>query len=111
MKVIDLAYQWAEENLDLEIPYKIEPRELTDNAILVDGNTAGALGTIYGGMHFVSWYPITPATSLPEAMLEYAPKLRIDPETGAKLMPSSRQKTNWQPWVWSWEQDGLVYGR
>ncbi len=82
MKVIDLAYQWAETNLDLEIPYKIEPRDLTDNAILVDGNTAAGLGTIYGGMHFVSWYPITPATSLPEAILEYAPKLRVDPETG-----------------------------
>ncbi len=82
MKVIDLAYQWAEANLDLEIPYKIEPRDLTDNAILVDGNTAAGLGTIYGGMHFVSWYPITPATSLPEAILEYAPKLRVDPETG-----------------------------
>lgn len=82
LKVITLAAQWAEENLDLDIPYRIETRDLTDNAILVDGNTAGALGGIYGGMHFVSWYPITPATSLPEAMLEYAPKLRIDPETG-----------------------------
>ena len=82
LKVITLAAQWAEENLDLDIPYRIEPRDLTENAILVDGNTAGALGGIYGGMHFVSWYPITPATSLPEAMLEYAPKLRIDPETG-----------------------------
>lgn len=82
MKMIDLAYQWADENLDLEIPYQIEPMDLTDNAILVDGNTAAGLGTIYGGMHFVSWYPITPATSLPESMLEYAPKLRVDPETG-----------------------------
>jgi len=82
MKVIDLAYQWANENLDLEVPYQIEPRDLTENAILVDGNTAAGLGTIYGGMHFVSWYPITPATSLPEAMLEYAPQLREDPETG-----------------------------
>ncbi len=82
IKMIEMAYKWAEENLDLEIPYRIESRELTDNAILVDGNTAAALGSIYGGMHFVSWYPITPATSLPEAMLEYAPKLRIDPETG-----------------------------
>ncbi len=82
LKMIELAFQWADENLDLEIPYKIEPRDLTDNAILVDGNTAAGLGTIYGGMHFVSWYPITPATSLPEAMLEYAPKLRVDPETG-----------------------------
>ena len=82
MMVIDLAYQWADKNLDLEIPYRIEPRDLTENSILVDGNTAAGLGTIYGGMHFVSWYPITPATSLPESMLEYAPKLRVDPETG-----------------------------
>jgi len=82
MMVIGLAYQWADENLDLDLPYWIEPRDLTENAILVDGNTAAGLGTIYGGMHFVSWYPITPATSLPEAMLEYAPQLRKDPETG-----------------------------
>ena len=82
LKVIQMAAQWAEDNLDLDIPYRIEPRDLTENAILADGNTAGALGGIYGGMHFVSWYPITPATSLPEAMLEYAPKLRIDPDTG-----------------------------
>jgi 2-oxoglutarate ferredoxin oxidoreductase subunit alpha len=82
LKVIQMAAKWAEENLDLDLPYKIERRDLTENAILVDGNTAGALGGIYGGMHFVAWYPITPATSLPEAMLEYAPKLRTDPETG-----------------------------
>jgi len=82
MRMINLAYQWADQNLDLEIPYKIETRDLTDNSILVDGNTAAGLGTIYGGMHFVSWYPITPATSLPESIIEYAPKLRVDPETG-----------------------------
>jgi 2-oxoglutarate ferredoxin oxidoreductase subunit alpha len=82
MKVIQLAYEWAEENLDQTVPYRVEPRNLTKNAILVDGNTAAGLGSIYGGMHFVSWYPITPATSLPESMLEYAPKLRVDPETG-----------------------------
>ena len=81
-KVIQMAYEWAEQNLDLDLPYRIEPRNLTANQILVDGNTAGGLGAIYGGMHFVAWYPITPATSLPEAMLEYAPKLRVDPETG-----------------------------
>lgn len=84
LKVIQLAYQWADENLDLDLPWRIEPRELTKGSILVDGNTAGALGSIYGGVHFVSWYPITPATSLPETMLEYAPKLRVDPETGKR---------------------------
>jgi 2-oxoglutarate ferredoxin oxidoreductase subunit alpha len=80
--VIQLAFKWAEENLDLDLPYRVEPRNLTENTILVDGNTAGGLGAVYGGMHFVSWYPITPATSLPEAILEYAPGLRTDPETG-----------------------------
>ncbi|MCJ7733746.1 MAG: 2-oxoacid:acceptor oxidoreductase subunit alpha [Anaerolineales bacterium] len=82
LMVIKLAYQWTAENLDLEIPYKVEPRDLTKGSILANGNVAGGLGTIYGGMHFVSWYPITPATSLPEAILEYAPQLRTDPETG-----------------------------
>jgi 2-oxoglutarate ferredoxin oxidoreductase subunit alpha len=82
LKIIQMAAQWAEENLDLDLSLQIERRDLTNDAILMDGNTAGALGGIYGGMHFVSWYPITPATSLPEAMLEFAPKLRTDPETG-----------------------------
>jgi len=82
LEVIRLAYHWGEENLDLDLPYKIEAGELTEGQILVDGNTAGGLGAIYGGMHLVAWYPITPATSLPEAMLEFAPKLRVDPETG-----------------------------
>ncbi len=82
LKVIQMAFQWAEDNLDLDIPISIEAKDLTKGAILIDGNTAAGLGTIYGGMHFVSWYPITPATSLPEAMLEFAPQLRVDPETG-----------------------------
>jgi len=82
LDVIKLAFDWAEENLDLDLPWRIEPKKLTKNKILVDGNTAGGLGAIFGGMHFTAWYPITPATSLPEAMLEYAPKLRVDPKTG-----------------------------
>ncbi len=82
LHIIQLAFQWADDNLDLDLSIGIEPRKLTDCCILVDGNTAGGLGAIFGGMHFMAWYPITPATSLPEAMLEFAPKLRIDPETG-----------------------------
>lgn len=82
MEVVQLSFEWADENLDLDLPIRIEPKNLTDDFILVDGNTAGGLGSIYGGVHFVSWYPITPATSLPESMLQYAPKLRTDPDTG-----------------------------
>jgi 2-oxoglutarate ferredoxin oxidoreductase subunit alpha len=82
LNVIKIAFDWADQNLDLDLPFRVEPRDLTGNNILVDGNTAGGLGAIYGGMHLVAWYPITPATSLPEAMLEFAPQLRVDPETG-----------------------------
>lgn len=82
LSVIRDAFQWAENNLDIVSPFQVQPLNLTDGCHLANGNTSGALGTIYGGMHFLSWYPITPATSLPEAIIEYAPGLRKDPETG-----------------------------
>ena len=46
-----------------------------------DGNTAAALGAVYGGVNFAAWYPITPATSLVEELEGYLPLLRKDPET------------------------------
>ena len=82
LSMIQDAIQWAENNLEIVSPFKVQPLNLTDGCHLANGNTAGALGTIYGGMHFLSWYPITPATSLPEAIHAYAPGLRKDPETG-----------------------------
>jgi 2-oxoglutarate ferredoxin oxidoreductase subunit alpha len=56
--------------------------DATQGYIMADGNTAAALGAVYGGVQFVSWYPITPATSLAESLQEYLPLLRKDPETG-----------------------------
>jgi 2-oxoglutarate ferredoxin oxidoreductase subunit alpha len=48
---------------------------------MIDGNTASALGAIYGGVSFVAWYPITPATSVADGLNDYLPRLRMDPET------------------------------
>ncbi len=50
--------------------------------IFVDGNTAAALGCVYGGASVCAWYPITPSSSLAEAFQSYCQKLRVDPETG-----------------------------
>ncbi len=50
--------------------------------IFVDGNTAAALGCVYGGATVCAWYPITPSSSLAEAFQSYCQKLRVDPETG-----------------------------
>jgi 2-oxoglutarate ferredoxin oxidoreductase subunit alpha len=50
--------------------------------IFVDGNTAAALGCVYGGATVCAWYPITPSSSLAEAFQSYCQKLRVDPESG-----------------------------
>jgi 2-oxoglutarate ferredoxin oxidoreductase subunit alpha len=77
--VIKAAEEWAIENLVKVDPYLVESIDATKDYILSDGNTAGALGSIYGGVQFTSWYPITPASSLAESLVEYLPKLRKDP--------------------------------
>jgi 2-oxoglutarate/2-oxoacid ferredoxin oxidoreductase subunit alpha len=83
MDMVRRAYSWARENLVKTDPYRVERMTgYNENKILVDGNTAAALGTIFGGVTVVPWYPITPASSLPDALNKYLPKLRTDPETG-----------------------------
>jgi len=81
MQIIQASAEWAAQNLTKTDPFKVEPLNKTDGLIMIDGNTAGALGAIYGGFTFCAWYPITPATSLADALTAYAPKLRTDPET------------------------------
>lgn len=81
MKVVRAAAAWAAANLTKTDPFRVERLNKTDGQIMIDGNTAGALGAIYGGVSFVGWYPITPATSLADALNEFLPQLRVDPQT------------------------------
>jgi 2-oxoglutarate ferredoxin oxidoreductase subunit alpha len=74
--VIKAAYDWAAANLEKKDPYYVEPMDKTGGLIMADGNTAAALGSIYGGVQFVGWYPITPASSLAESLNDYLPQLR-----------------------------------
>jgi 2-oxoglutarate ferredoxin oxidoreductase subunit alpha len=82
LNLITTASKWAEENLEKRDKYWVEAMNATQDYIMADGNTAAALGAIYGGIHFAAWYPITPATSLAEALVDYLAMLRKDPETG-----------------------------
>jgi len=63
-------------------PYTLESRPKADNQVIMEGNQAGALGSVFGGASFLAWYPITPSTSLAESMSGYLNDLRNDPETG-----------------------------
>lgn len=76
MGAVKAGAEWAQANLEKKDPYYIEPMEKTHGMIMADGNTAAAIGSIFGGVQFVAWYPITPASSLAEAMNDYFPMLR-----------------------------------
>lgn len=80
-QVVERAYQWSAENFTKRDPFHFAPLDMTVGQILITGNEAAALGSLFGGVTVVAWYPITPSTSLVDAVLEHK-KLRIDPETG-----------------------------
>ncbi|HEX9117160.1 MAG TPA: 2-oxoacid:acceptor oxidoreductase subunit alpha [Anaerolineae bacterium] len=83
MDMVDKAYAWAQANLTEPCPYRAEPMTgFNEGKIMVDGNTSGALGAIWGGFTFAAWYPITPASSLAENLTRYAAQYRADPDNG-----------------------------
>lgn len=76
MGAVRAGAEWAGENLEKKDPFALEPMNKTEGLIMADGNTAAAIGSIFGGIQFAAWYPITPASSLAEALNDYLPMLR-----------------------------------
>jgi 2-oxoglutarate ferredoxin oxidoreductase subunit alpha len=73
---------FAAEHLVKRDPYAVEPMNRTQGMILIEGNAAGALGCMMAGVTVVAWYPITPSSSLPETLIGYMKKYRIDKASG-----------------------------
>jgi 2-oxoglutarate/2-oxoacid ferredoxin oxidoreductase subunit alpha len=73
---------WAAANLTKRDPYRIDRLDKTAGQILVEGNAAAAMGCLFAGVTVVAWYPITPSSSLPESLIGYMRKYRMDKETG-----------------------------
>jgi 2-oxoglutarate ferredoxin oxidoreductase subunit alpha len=82
VKALNLGGDYIAENFGYPLDFRVERRDLVKDWILIDGNAAAGLGAVYGGASVVSWYPITPSTSLVSSFEKYANKLRKDPETG-----------------------------
>lgn len=78
-KAIAAGREYAKNNLaGLNFPFKAEARPGQNSGkVLIDGNTAGAMGLVFGGCTFVSWYPITPSSSVVESFIELAEKYRV----------------------------------
>jgi 2-oxoglutarate ferredoxin oxidoreductase subunit alpha len=80
MGVVKAAYEYCQQNITKRDPYKVERMNATAGKVLIDGNSAAALGTCFGGFTFAAWYPITPSTSLIDALTDYAKELRVEPD-------------------------------
>src|SRR5262245_28871067 len=86
MKAIRGGLEWAEKNLTKRDPFRLERMNKTAGKIIIEGNAATAIGCMMGGVQFLSWYPITPSSSLAESLIDYAAKHRIDPETAESTL-------------------------
>ncbi len=82
LNAVKIGREWARENLKKEDPYFVEPMDKTQGKIIIDGNAACALGSLFAGVTVVTWYPITPSSSLCEQLIDYLKDYRIDKETG-----------------------------
>ncbi len=80
MAAVQAGYDYAKSSLTKRDPFVIERMDETKGKIIIDGNSAAALGCMFAGVTFVSWYPITPSSSLPENIIEYFKRFRIGPD-------------------------------
>ncbi len=82
VKALRLGRDYAREHFSCPLGIRVKRSNSVGNKIFVDGNSAAALGAVYGGATVCAWYPITPSSSLAEAFINHCQKLRVDPATG-----------------------------
>ncbi len=82
VRALHLGRDFAREHLDGPLGIRVRKSDMVGDQIFIDGNSAIALGCIYGGATVAAWYPITPSSSVPEAFQKYCDKFRVDPATG-----------------------------
>ncbi len=82
VKAFHMGRDWALEHLECPLGIKLERRDAIGDRIFLEGNSAAALGAVYGGASVCAWYPITPSSSLAEAFEKHCRRFRTDKETG-----------------------------
>ncbi len=79
------GFDYAVASLTKQDPYQIQRMDKTQGKIIIDGNSAAALGCMFAGATVVTWYPITPSSSLVETMIDYMKRYRINPDGKASF--------------------------
>src|SRR5712671_1443009 len=80
LAAVKAGYDYAAANFTKRDPFVIARMDKTHGKIIIDGNSAAALGCMFAGCTVVTWYPITPSSSLVETMIEYMKEHRIGPD-------------------------------
>ena len=82
VRALHLGRDFAKEHLDAPLGIRVQRSNKVGDQIFVDGNSAVALGCLFGGATVAAWYPITPSSSVAEAFQKYCATYRVDPATG-----------------------------
>ncbi|WP_255484287.1 2-oxoacid:acceptor oxidoreductase family protein [Granulicella sp. 5B5] len=80
LRAVQVGFRFATENLTKCDPYRVEAMNATAGKIIIDGNAAAAMGAMFAGVTVVSWYPITPSSSVVEQLIGYMKKHRVEPD-------------------------------
>jgi len=101
-----IGRQWAAKNLVKQDAFYVERLDKTQGQIIIDGNAACALGSMFAGASVVTWYPITPSSSLCETLIDYLKQYRIDKETGKATFAVVQAEDELAQLAWRWVLDG-----
>jgi 2-oxoglutarate ferredoxin oxidoreductase subunit alpha len=82
VQALHMGRDWVTQNMECPIGLTLRHADTVGDRIFIDGNSAAALGAVYGGATVCAWYPITPSSSLAEAFSRYCSRLRVDKATG-----------------------------
>jgi 2-oxoglutarate ferredoxin oxidoreductase subunit alpha len=80
LAAVQAGFDYAGSSLAKRDPFRIERMDKNQGKIIIDGNSASALGCVFAGCTLLSWYPITPSSSLAESVIEYMKRFRIGPD-------------------------------
>ena len=82
---VKAGYDFAATSLTKQDPLMLEPMHATEGKIIIDGNAAAALGAMFAGVTVVTWYPITPSSSVVESLIDFMKKYRVEPDGKASF--------------------------
>jgi len=82
VQAMHMGRTYAQNELDVPLGITVRRANAVGEKIFIEGNSAAALGCVYGGATVAAWYPITPSSSLAEAFARHCRRFRTDAASG-----------------------------